>query len=322
MGMPSRHHRDLHWRRRRLAPLLLAVVVGLVATAVAAVVVSAGNGDGGRTTPGPGASPSRLLAPRPQAGAKGRRHRRAAGPRFVAHPKPVVVLVYHHFSHTKRGSRLLYVGRREFNAQMRYLARHGYRAVTLQQVYDAWTGGPALPRHAIVLSFDDGYVGQSSFAAVVLRRHHWPGVLNLIVDNLYPRTRFSAVMVRRLIASGWELDSHTVTHRPLTLLTAAAVRRELVASRTYLQRHFAVPVNFFCYPGGDYDRTVARAVRRAGYLGATGTDFAAATPARLFVMGRVYCYWGESLAVFAGRLHSATAIARRQLKRSSPSVRR
>ena len=229
----------------------------------------------------------------------------------------MVILVYHHISGRQHGSRFLYLPPQKFTEQMAYLAHHGYRAVTLQQVYDAWTGGKALPAHPIVLSFDDGYVAQSSFVARVLRRHHWPGVLDLIVDNLYPRTRLSAAMVRRLIALGWELDSHTVTHRPLTLLAPAAVQHELVASRAYLRSHFGVPVNFFCYPGGDYNGAVERAVKRAGYLGATATDFAAATPARLFAMGRVYCYWGESQAVFASRLHGASVIGKRQVRRWS-----
>jgi peptidoglycan/xylan/chitin deacetylase (PgdA/CDA1 family) len=317
--MYPRHSRRRHVLRRQprlyVLPLLIIVTVTLVLAGITAVIVWARDDGSGHTTAVRRASRSQLAKRVRHQPAGSRQHQRAAGPQFVAHPQPVVILVYHHIARSERGTQLLYVSPAEFTAQIAYLSHHGYQAVTLQQVYNAWTGGPALPARAIVLSFDDGYVSQSSFAAVVLRRYHWPAVLNLIVNNLSPHTRFSAAMVRSLLASGWELDSHTVTHRPLTLLSARVARHELVASRAYFRRSFDVPVNFFCYPGGDYNRAVERAVKQAGYLAATSTDFSAATPAHLFALGRVYCYWGEPLAVFASRLHEALAIGEHQLGR-------
>jgi peptidoglycan/xylan/chitin deacetylase (PgdA/CDA1 family) len=310
--MHRRHsYRRLVFRRRPhlyVLPLLIVFGAGfLLATVTALIVLARNDGSGHSTIVHRGRRHE--LAQRARRRQPGSRRRQGtASPQFVNHPQPVVILVYHYIARSERGPQLLYVSPAEFTAQIDYLSRHGYHAVTLQQVYDAWTGGPALPAHAIVLSFDDGYVSQYSFAAVVLRRYHWPAVLNLIVSNLYPHTRFSAAMVRSLLASGWELDSHTVTHRPLTLLSARVARHELVASRAYFRRSFGVPVNFFCYPGGDYTRAVERAVKQAGYLAATSTDFSAATPAHLFALGRVYCYWGESLTVFARRLHEALAI--------------
>ena len=183
-------------------------------------------------------------------------------------------------------------------------------------VYEAWTGQGLLPAHAIVISFDDGYVDQLRIAAPLLRRYRWPAELDLILDALYrgshaPATRVTVAMVRKLLSEGWELESHTVTHRDLTLLAAGDLRRELVDSRQGLQEIFGVPIDFLCYPGGDYNARVIAAVRRAGYLAATGTTFAAATPQQLYALPRIYCYWGESLAVFARRLRVTLAAAHR-----------
>ena len=44
-------------------------------------------------------------------------------------------------------------------------ARAGWTAVTLDDAYRSWHGGPGLPRKPVVVSFDDGYSGQSTAAA-------------------------------------------------------------------------------------------------------------------------------------------------------------
>ena len=43
------------------------------------------------------------------------------------------------------GRAVLWVSRADFEAQMKYLADHGYHGVTLQQVWDAWHKGGLLP---------------------------------------------------------------------------------------------------------------------------------------------------------------------------------
>ncbi|MGZ8666252.1 MAG: polysaccharide deacetylase family protein [Solirubrobacterales bacterium] len=116
-----------------------------------------------------------------------------------------------------------------------------------------------------MISFDDGYRPQFTFALPELRRHGWAGVLNLKAEgsDLYPSN------VEAMIAAGWELASHTISHPDLTTVDAATLRREVAGSRATLRREYGVPVNSFCYPSGRYDPTVIAAVRAAGYAGAT-----------------------------------------------------
>jgi peptidoglycan/xylan/chitin deacetylase (PgdA/CDA1 family) len=172
----------------------------------------------------------------------------------------------------------LWVPPRRFKAQLTRLARAGYRGVTLSQVWQAWHGGPGLPRHPVVVSFDDGYDDQYSVAAPFLRRLGWPGVLNLEVHNLHVAGGLTSRQVRTMIAAGWELDAHTLTHPDLTTVDAARLKREVAGSRLVLRREFGVPVAFFCYPSGRFNATTEAAVRAAGYRAATTTQTGLATP--------------------------------------------
>ena len=108
--------------------------------------------------------------------------------------------------------------------------------------------------------------------------------------------------VRDLIANGWEIDAHTITHVDLTKVGDAQLWREVRGSRTDLQRTFHVPVDFFCYPAGRYDARVITAVRRAGYLGATTTNYGLARPGDLFVLSRVRINGSDGVAGFARKL--------------------
>ena len=137
--------------------------------------------------------------------------------------------------------------------------------MTLEQVEEAWYDGGTLPPKPVVLSFDDGYRPQFTFALPQLRKHGWAGVLNLKAEgsDLYESN------VKAMIAAGWELASHTIDHSDLTTLDAAALKEEVAGSREILRREYGVPVKNFCYPAGQFDATVIAAVEAAGYVGAT-----------------------------------------------------
>jgi len=181
----------------------------------------------------------------------------------------------------------LYVGEPEFAAQMRWLARHGYHAVTQRAVWDHWHRGRALPARPIVISFDDGYREVADSALPIMKANEWPGVLNLTVKNLRVSGGLSQWRVRKLIDAGWELASHTQTHPDLTTLSGAALTAEVAGSRTILRSRFGVPVDFFCYPAGRYDARVIVAVRQAGYLGATTTLEGLARPNETYKLQRI-----------------------------------
>jgi hypothetical protein len=206
---------------------------------------------------------------------------RLSGP----HRSPVPILMYHVVGPTPSGAALpgLYVGRRDFAAQLRWLARSGYYPVTLDAVYRYWHGLEELPKRPIVLSFDDGYRQQFTIAGPLLERHDWPAVLNLEYAHLVHQD-LTGPMIRRMLSDGWELASHTMTHPDLTKGRAVEASVELTRSRQLLRRRFGMPVHFFCYPGGKFDARVVRAVRAAGYLGATTILFGLAQPTQMFTL--------------------------------------
>jgi peptidoglycan/xylan/chitin deacetylase (PgdA/CDA1 family) len=225
-------------------------------------------------------------------------------PRFVhRHDRPVPILEYHVIGDPPGGAPFpeLYVGRSAFAVQLRWLRGHGYHAVSLRRAYDYWRRGLALPQRPVVLSFDDGYRGQFVNAAALLRRYHWPGVLNLAVQNVLDR-KLTLPQLRTMVRTGWEIDAHTLTHPDLTTLDATELRHQVAGSRQWIRRRLGVPVAFFCYPAGRYDATVVAAVRAAGFLGATTENQGPAGPRGMFTLDRIRVNRSDGIAGLAARL--------------------
>lgn len=248
---------------RRKRRLLAAGSLLLVTLAVVVVVVEASGGgsDGGGGDSKSGAKGSK------ESGQSGLVRNAIPQPDWAPYTGPVPILEYHVLGPAPADAPYpeLYVTRPEFHREMDWLEEHGYEAVTLEQVEDAWYHGGSLPPKPVVLSFDDGYRPQFTYALPELRRHGWAGVLNLKAEgsDLYESN------VKAMIAAGWELASHTINHSDLTTLDAAALEEEVAGARQILRREYGVPVADFCYPAGEFDETVIAAVEAAGYVTAT-----------------------------------------------------
>ena len=104
-------------------------------------------------------------------------------------------------------------------------------------------------------------------------------------------------MVREMLADGWELDSHSLTHPMLTTVSATQLHAEVYASRAELQAQFGVPVSVFCYPYGGYDAATVKAVEGAGYVAALSTNLGLASSRQSpYALDRIPVDRGEGVA--------------------------
>jgi peptidoglycan/xylan/chitin deacetylase (PgdA/CDA1 family) len=267
--------------RRRSA---LAMLVILVAAVVIVVALASGSGS----------DPTAAVAKRAQVGSGRRGHAGSAKVSAASHvlttagvistvsptarggapgTRPVPVLMYHVIAAPPPGAPFpgLYVPAGEFAAQMQALKAAGWHAVTLDQLDAYWTRGVSLgPGKPIVLTFDNGYHSQYTEAFPILRKLGWVGNENMQLTGLPPsQGGLTDAEIHAMVAGGWELDTQGISHADLVTLDPAELYDQVAVARRTIQRRFHVPVNWFCYPSGDYDATVIAAVRAAGFVGST-----------------------------------------------------
>jgi peptidoglycan/xylan/chitin deacetylase (PgdA/CDA1 family) len=217
----------------------------------------------------------------------------------------VPILEYHAIQPPVPGNPFpeLFVPQADFEQQMAWLHDHGYEAVTLRDVERSWDGRGELPPKPVVVSFDDGYRSQYVAGFPVLHRYRWPGVINLIAG---PHVAdLPAADIRKMLAAGWELGSHTIDHVDVTTVDASQLAAEIAGSKRELSRRFGVDVANFCYPLGHYDQAAVAELRRAGYRGATAELPGLADRQNPYTLARLEITNSDGLAGFVEKLTSA-----------------
>lgn len=285
--------------RRRI--MLGSFAVALVAAAIALLFLR--GGDEG-TKPGDSVTASAKQSGT-KTGSEGSATNSAEDQRGGAHPDdtwephtgPVPILMYHVIGPAAGAEDYpgLFLSTRDFQDQVDWLADNGYTAVTLVQVQNAWYDGGTLPPKPVVLSFDDGYLGQYLFAMPILEKKGWAGQLNLKSEG----SDLSSKQVKKMYDAGWEIASHTITHPDLTTLDPATLEQELVGSKQELEKDLGIEIINFCYPAGQYNDEVIAAVKKAGYRGATTVNPGLAEKSMPFELNRIRIDSGDGASALA-----------------------
>lgn len=242
----------------------------------------------------------------------------------------VPILTYHSLDDS---GAVTSVAPRDFAQHMRTLARRGFTGISLAQLLDGWEGGAPLPPRPVVLTFDDGFANLLPHAAPVLAGLKFNATLFAISGRCgqtndwpdqapgIPRLPLlSWGELTQLANAGWEIGAHTVTHRPLTKLSAEDARREIVESKTTIEDRLGKPVTTFAYPFGLMNAASRECVRE-NFRGACSVEFGnAAAGDDWHALRRLDVFYFRHPALFAllgtvpGAAYLALRGAGRQLK--------
>jgi peptidoglycan/xylan/chitin deacetylase (PgdA/CDA1 family) len=199
----------------------------------------------------------------------------------------LIVLCYHALSPTWEAS--LSTTPEHFERQLALLCSRGYRGATFTE---ALYSPP--PGRVVAVTFDDAYRSVLELARPILDRFELPATVFAPTDFIGAEQPMSWPGVDRWLGgpherelmgmswselqslrdAGWEIGSHTGSHRPLTELDDDALADELARSKAACERHLGSCASL-AYPYGDVDARVVAAAARAGYRAA------AAMPSRL-----------------------------------------
>ncbi|WP_197277360.1 trifunctional glycosyltransferase/class I SAM-dependent methyltransferase/polysaccharide deacetylase [Sphingomonas profundi] len=211
----------------------------------------------------------------------------AARARAVALP----ILMYHRIAERDDGPAALAQYRlspADFEAQLRWLRRHGYRGVTPAEWIAALARDQPLEGRPVMLTFDDGYCDFATAAWPLLQHYGMAATVGIVTDKVGGRADWDVAYgppaplidweaLRRVAREGAVIASHSASHAALPALSGEAVLREAFRSRLAIGQALGREPDTIIYPYGAYDPLAARAAALAGYGLGLGTTPGIAT---------------------------------------------
>jgi peptidoglycan/xylan/chitin deacetylase (PgdA/CDA1 family)/GT2 family glycosyltransferase len=168
----------------------------------------------------------------------------------------------------------------EFERQIDALLGAGYEFVSVKEALQFLGGDGGLPRHPVLLTFDDCYQDLLDNALPLLQERGIPAVAFAVTrciggTNTWDVARGAPEMrlldakgLRKLVRAGVEIGAHSRTHKRLPKLSPAELADEVAGSVSDLQQlEFGCP-QVFSYPFGESNEAVRSAVRETGVLAA------------------------------------------------------
>lgn len=115
----------------------------------------------------------------------------------------------------------------------------------------------------VSITFDDGWIGQATFASPMLAERGWPGTFYLVPDWLGGEKsgeKFLTIeQAKQLIVAGHEIGNHTEHHQTLTRLKPRRMYKEMDLAQVHLSEWLSISrdsILSLASPHGTFDKRV------------------------------------------------------------------
>jgi peptidoglycan/xylan/chitin deacetylase (PgdA/CDA1 family) len=220
--------------------------------------------------------------------------------------KGIVFLMYHEVQAPGRGLvdesagyRRYVVSRDQFASQIDTVEHGGLVGLNVSESLEALHSG-TIGKSIVCLTFDDGCASDLHVAAPLLREKNFNATFYVTVDHLGKAGYLTKTELRDLSDLGFEIGSHSLTHRHLNDLDAKEIRIELLDSKKALEEITGKPVEHFSCPGGRVNAVVTEAAVEAGYKSVATSQLGInAARSNVFALKRVAIKQEMNLKTFA-----------------------
>lgn len=262
--------------------------------------------------------------------------------------RSIPILLYHHVAPDRE------IRPEDLEAQLHGLLDAGYRSLSLDELLRVLSGEVTSTK-GFVVTFDDGYLDNWTYAFPVLKKLDVKATMYLVTDRveetLSPRKPLSTDDTHRLERQpggflSWgeaeemqatglvSFGSHTQSHRNFVRANPYTdIAKELRTSKSIIESRLGQPCKHLAWPWGDHEESWKPLARAAGYASAattrSGANVLGADPFSLqrlnvskrdpqWLLGRLSIHSMPPVARVYGWFHGFDRRLKVQLKKESP----
>ncbi len=157
-----------------------------------------------------------------------------------------------------------------FEEQLKYLQKHHYKTLTLEEVYSYLQGKEEIPRKSVLITMDDGYMSNYELAFPILQKYKMNAVVFVIGQNV--EAGYEGYMdLETIKKAGKEYPNITFASHSYGLHEQGAIDRGI----EYIKEDFekmetVIKTKYFAYPYGNYNEEVIQVLKENNYQLAFG----------------------------------------------------
>lgn len=204
----------------------------------------------------------------------------------------------------------------EFEAQIRFMHENDFKMVSLSLLTDAISAGDELPPKTVVITFDDGFEGNYTFAAPILSKYGATATFFVVSNRIGDPFMMSWNQLHTMVEAGFEVQSHTANHPLLSTLDSAATLAEFYESKATIEAQLGRRCEYMSLPNGDSNPYVHEHALSCGYKGICGSRFGFNEDADAFHLDRIAIKGGVSIRDFQRIVCREPEILRRMRMRA------
>lgn len=192
---------------------------------------------------------------------------------YVRDKYTVPILMYHRVAYAGASGELNVVGQKSFDRQMKFLYKHGYQVISLDDLVDGILKGSLFNRRSVVITFDDGYEDNYIKAFPTLKKYDFPATIFVISDSVGTPGFMTWQQLKEMQDANVKVGSHTRHHVYLPdVHDQSQLENEITNSKKLLESNLETQVEYFSYPSGGYTEEIKEIVKNAKYKGACATN--------------------------------------------------
>jgi peptidoglycan/xylan/chitin deacetylase (PgdA/CDA1 family) len=213
-----------------------------------------------------------------------------------------------------------------FERHLECLRAAGVECVTVSRLAEAIAAGDRL-ENLVAITFDDGFASAVEIAWPLLTARGLPATMFCVSEHLgresdWPtqppsaprRPLATAEALAAIAAQGAEIGSHGATHAPLDTNDRDVLARELIRSRSDLEREVGAPVRALAWPYGVRSAAAEAEARAAGYaVACTATPGIVGPGSPLLALPRVDAHYVRRPALLRAALRGSPYLGARRV---------
>ena len=166
----------------------------------------------------------------------------------------IAILGYHGFAKDKASSSYFVIDINEFEEQLKYLKKHNYRTLTLDEFYDYKQNNKKFPHKCVLITMDDGYQSNYDLAFPLLKKYNMNATVFCVGSNIENNSNgYMNLQTLEKLKTEYpniEIASHSY---------ALHEKGNIFKGKDSLRKDFSkfnkiIQTKYFAYPYGDYNQ--------------------------------------------------------------------